>query len=220
MIRSIFIAALLAGPTLVFAQGKTQSQDPAAQAVNMTERMTEHLSLDAEQQVTVLAIHQVFTKEAHRIRTDKALSGEEKSAELQQAVQARKTSLDQVLSPEQQEKMPARSAEGIGRQGRKPGMPSGMREQAERGPEGAEARLTRLTERLSLNETQVTAIRQLDMERQQAGQQAARAQRTEHEAAMQNILTEEQFTQWKSLHNERGGRRQKQAKQAPAPETR
>lgn len=220
MLRSLIIAVLLAAPTLAFAQGKAPNIDPETQATRMTDRMTEHLGLDADQQAAALEIHRAFAAETHRVRQDQTLSGEEKTAAIQQASQTRKSALEEILSPTQMEKMPARSAEGIGRQGRKPGSERSFQQREQRGPEDAEARLQRMQEELSLSEEQVIAIRQWNDEHKVAAQRAASTKRDEHETALREILTEEQFAQWESKRQSQGSRQHKRAGHAPAQETR
>jgi len=188
---------------------------PEERAAKHTERLTEKLSLSAEQATKVAAINTDFAAK-RKAAKDSATDREEGRAAKEALRSEHKTAIKAVLTPEQIATYEAMKSEGKGRRGHKGerGRHRGT------GEERAAKHTERLTKDLSLNKEQAAKVAVINTDfatKRKAAKEAAKdreegkaareALRSEHKAAIKAVLTPEQLATYEAMKKERKGRK-------------
>ncbi len=199
-------------------KGGTKSSEE--RAAHHTERLTEKLSLNEAQATKIAAINLEFAKKADAIK--EANEDREAGREEMNALRTeQKTVIKAVLNTEQITQFDAMKDKRGHKGKRGKGHHKGGAKNSE---ERAAHHTERLTEKLSLNETQATKIAAINLEfakkaeaikaankDREAGREEMNALRAEQKAAIKTVLTPEQVTQFDAMKDKRGpkGRRGK-----------
>ena len=188
---------------------------PEERAERHTKRLTEKLSLSAEQATKVAAINTDFAAK-RKAAKDSAKDREEGKAARETLRSEHKTAIKAVLTPEQTATYEAMKSEGKGRRGHKGerGRHRGT------GEERAAKHTERLTKDLSLNTEQAAKVAVINTDfatKRKAAKEAAKdreegkavreALRSEHKAAIKAVLTPEQLATYEAMKKERKGRK-------------
>jgi Spy/CpxP family protein refolding chaperone len=196
------IIMLAMAMTISFAmhaqRGHGPHRNPDEAAKSLTERMKTELGLTDQQYASVHSINLEYAKKASTLRGDSSTSRDERHTRLKSLRQQKRTELKKVLTPEQQQKW------ADARKERK------TRSQVKRGDHAA-ARNEHLKNTLSLSDDQSAKLGNLQTSHREMAndirkdtkladadkKSRLKALRDDHEAAVKNLLSNEQFTKWK-----------------------
>ena len=204
-------------------KGRGKGKSAEERATHLTERLTEKLSLNETQTAKVATINLDFAKKATAIKA----ANEDREAgreELKALRKEHKAAIKTTLTPEQITQFEAMKDGKRGHKGRRgKGGKKGHSRGKDKSPEDRAAHHTeRLTEKLSLNETQIQKLASINLdfakkiaaakeenEDREAGKEAVKALRTQHKNAIKTILTAEQTTQFEAMKDRKRGPKSK-----------
>lgn len=204
MRKSIMLIAAMMMSTVIFAQHP--GKDSIRHRMHRGEQMKTVLSLNDTQYATIKGINKKYAARQFELRKDSAKARDEKFKEAKALRQEKEKEINAVLTPEQQNKWKAYRA---ARQ---------EKIKAQR-QEAAEKHAVRIKTLLSLSDDQLAKLQTVNKEYREkfenlfhehkdsgSDRSEFKKLKAEHDAAIKNILTEEQFRKWTALKEERQGR--------------
>lgn len=198
-LTSLLTAAVLFSGVMVLAQGQNGRRQHRSE---FAERMKSRLSLTEEQYASIKKADESYRSKIETMRQDNKTDQQLKRTELRNLRQQRREEIGKILTAEQKAEWRKITDEKRNQKGTR------NQEQNER--------IDDLRKSLSLNDEQVTKIKQLHYERskeirsekvdgqsKEQTKEARKVSREKYHTAMKSILTPEQFTKWQLLLNEK-----------------
>jgi hypothetical protein len=201
MKNSIMLAMALMINTMIFAQQK--HRDPQQIAAWQTEKMKENLALNETQYASVKQINESYADKFASVRKNEKTVAAEKREALKTIRKEHEQAINSVLTPDQQEKWKTLREER-------------KAERKEHRNERHEHSKEKIKTALSLTDDQAARIELINkdfMEKRHAVKSdkslsesdmktKLASLKTEHNTALKNVLSDEQFKKWQELKKE------------------
>ncbi len=205
MKKSIMMIGLMLLGSMVFAQHKEHNQKE--RATKQSEKLKSELSLNDDQYATIEGIQEKYASKHDALRNDSTAERGNRLETLRTLRLKKEKEIEAVLTPEQKSKWKTLREERSAKR---------IIEREDR----IKKHEQNLTSELKLSDDQVTKVDEANKQfrdklsilrrESKEGMEAEKADRhkirTEHDAAIKAILTDEQFSKWSSMKREKKSR--------------